>query len=395
MSGRNGFGYSSLPDRLQGIGAQQWEVHYRARELEAAGREVLVLSIGEPDFDTPSPIIEKAAEAMRAGRTKYSAVGGEPELIDALAARYSERAGRDVGTDQVIFTPGSHTALNLIAQALLEPGDELLMPEPFYAAYSPVFALTGATVVHVPLEARSGFRLSPREVKERITPRTKALVLNNPHNPTGALIPPDTVADITRVCVDNGVWVISDEVYESLVYDGVFQSPFDIDDYADGVVLASSLSKSHSMTGWRCGWAVGSRDVMARVGKINEAIMFGAQPFLQDAAAYALTEDHDSPVKMRNAYRRRAELVIGLLDESDVVRCHRPEAGIFVMADISPTGLSGADFATALLEEESVATMPGESFGPSGAGYLRISLTAEDDILREGCKRIRSFAERL
>ena len=294
----------------------------------------------------------------------------------------------------MIFTPGSHTALYLVCQALLEVGDDLLLPEPYYAAYDPVFTATGARVVHVVLRPEDQFHVQLANLEAALTPSSKALVLNNPHNPTGSVLTPQRVREVAEFCRDHGLWLISDEVYEDLVYEGTFASPFDLADCAEGVAVVSSVSKSHAMTGWRCGWAVGSAELISRGRQIAEAMMFGMQPFLQDAAAFALTEEFEECATMREDYRRRAGLVAHLFAEVDEIDCLAPQAGIFVMLDIRATGLDGLKFAGRLLDEKSVATMPGESFGPSAAGHIRVSLTAGDESLITGCERIVGFARK-
>jgi arginine:pyruvate transaminase len=357
-----------------------------------AGDEIVMLSIGEPDTRTPSRIVQTAIDALEKGRTHYSASRGEQGFLEALCAKYSTRTGRPISPEQAIFMPGSHTALYAVCHALIGPGDDVLLPEPYYTAYHPVVASTGAHIVHVQLRPEDDFRLTMTALEESVTPTSKALLINNPHNPTGAVLTQHMVEEVARFCRDHDLWLISDEVYEHLVYDGHFASPFDLDEYAEGVAVVSSVSKSHSMTGWRCGWAIGSPELITRTQLVAEAMMFGAQPFLQDAAAFALTEDFDECEMMRSDYQRRAMAVAEAFAPADRIHCYPPQAGIFVMLDVRSTGLTGVDFASRLLDEQAVATMPGESFGPTGAGHIRLSLTVSDDELRKGCDRILSFA---
>ena len=387
--------YSSLTKRLEGLGSDQWEIHNRATTRREAGDEIVMLSIGEPDTRTPSRIVQVAIGALENGRTHYSASQGEQRFLEALSAKYSARTGRPIDPDQAIFMPGSHTALYAVCHALIESGDDVLLPEPYYTAYHPVVASTGGHIVHVPLRPEDDFRLTMKALKKSVTPTSKALLINNPHNPTGAVLTQNMVEEVAGFCREHGLWLISDEVYEHLVYNGPFASPFDLDEYADEVVVVSSVSKSHSMTGWRCGWAVGSAELIARTQLVAEAMMFGAQPFLQDAAAMALTEDFEECEAMRSNYQRRASTVVETFAETERIRCYPPQAGIFVMLDVRPTGLSGVEFASRLLDEKAVATMPGESFGPTGSGHIRISLTASDDELIKGCRGILSFANTL
>lgn len=385
--------YSSRTEGLMGLGTGRWMIHHRAVDLAADGEDVVFLSLGEPQIPTPQPIVDAAVDSLRAGRTKYAIGRGEPALIDAVAARYAKRSERDINADQVTFFPGSHTALYALCQTLLDPGDEILVPEPFYAAYEGIIRGSGAEIVTVPLQPENRFHLEIDDLRGAITSTTKVLLLNNPHNPTGAVLAPARVREVAEFCAANDLWLISDEAYEHHVYDGVFASAFDLAEFTDRVIVIASLSKSHAMTGWRCGWAVGPAELIERVIAVSESMLFGSQPFLQDAAAYALAHEFEELNRMIADLSRRAQLVADRLADTSAVRCHMPEGGIFVMVDIRPTGLSGVEFATRLLDEQLVATMPGESFGPSAAGHVRLSLTASDEALETGCSRIIDLAE--
>lgn len=387
--------FSSLTDQLMGLGTGRWAVHHQAVQRARDGDEIVFLSIGEPRIATPAEIVDTAVTSLREGRTKYAIGRGEPALLEALAQLYSKRSGRPVTTDQVTFFPGSHTALYALCQALLEAGDHIMVPEPFYAAYEGIIRASRAEIMPVPLRPENRFHLEIADLEAAVTPQSRVLLLNNPNNPTGAVLPPERVKQVAEFCERHDLWLISDEAYEHHIYEGEFLSPFDLAAYADRTVIIASVSKSHAMTGWRCGWAVGSADVMEHVVSVSEAMMFGAQPFLQDATAYALTHEFAALDEMIAGYEQRARLTTALLGASDAVVCHMPEAGIFVMVDVRPTGLSGEEFAWRLLADHDVATMPGESFGASGAGHIRVSLTAADDTIRTGCARIIELAEQL
>jgi len=387
--------YSSLTDQLKGLGTERWALHSRAAARRRAGDEIVMLSIGEPQRPTPEAIVDRAVESLRAGRTKYAIGRGEPELLETIAARYSQRSGRQIASRQATFFPGSHTALYGLCQTLLEEGDDILVPEPFYASYEAIIRGSRANIVPVPLQPETGFHLEVDSLEAAITEQTRVLLLNNPHNPTGAVLSPDRVKAIAEFCRDNDLWLISDEAYEHLVYDGEFVSPFDMEDHWDHTAVIASVSKSHFMTGWRCGWAVGPEELIDRLVSISEAMMFGAQPFLQDATVFALSNHFDECDEMREDFERRALLATEVLGGSGAVRCRMPQGGIFVMVDIRATGLSGEEFAWRLLEEKDVATMPGESFGAAGGGHIRVSLTAEDAALELGCRRVLELAESL
>lgn len=387
--------FSSLTTQLMGLGTGRWAVHHRATQRRRAGDDIVMLSIGEPQIATPEAIVDVAVESLRAGRTKYAIGRGEPALLDALAERYTKRSGRAVGTDQVTFFPGSHTALYALCQTLLEAGDHILVPEPFYAAYEGIIRASRAEIVSVPLRPENRFHLEIAALEEAVTPQSRALILNNPHNPTGAVLSPQRVREVAEFCRRHDLWLISDEAYEAHLYAGEFLSPFDLAEHAERTAIIASLSKSHAMTGWRCGWAIGSSELIKSVVAVSEAMMFGAQPFLQDATAYALTHDFEQLDRMIADYARRARLVVELLERSDAVTCHMPQGGIFVMVDVRATGVTGEDFAWRLLEERDIATMPGESFGASGGGHIRVALTASDNTIRAGCDGIVELADQI
>ena len=385
--------YASIVDRVRGLGGDMWAVHTRAAARRAAGEDIILLTLGEPDFPTPPGVIDAAINAMNRGRTKYSSGRGEPNLRAAVAAKYAARTGRPVGPEDVVFLPGTQTALCLTMMTLAEAGDDVLVPEPYYATYRGVLATSGARIVPVPLSADDGFHLRPETLEAASTPNSRALLLNSPHNPTGATLTRAEIEAISEVCVELDLWVVSDEVYDGLVYSGEFASPFDLDHMVERTVVVSSLSKSHAMTGWRCGWAVGTPEFINNLLPVSESMLFGSQPFLQDAAAAALLEDFGEVHEMRASYARRAWLVVDHLADVEGVVCTMPDAGIFVMLDVRASGVDGLTFAERLLDEEGVAVMPGESFGPSAAGHVRLSVVADGPTLEEACARIRRFAK--
>jgi arginine:pyruvate transaminase len=388
--------YASITRRLEGLGTDKWAVHFAARAMVERGEEVLFLSIGEPDQRPPKAIEDEAVARLRAGRTRYSSGAGEDNVRAAVAARYRARSGREVSPSQVVFMPGTQSALCATMFALAEAGDEVIVPEPFYVTYDGIIAATGARQVNVRTRPRDRFHLMPEALEAAITERTRVLLLNSPSNPTGAVLGRDEIAAIGDVCRRHDLWIVSDEVYETLIFGNArFASPFDDPDLAERTVVVSSLSKSHAMPGYRAGWALGSEEFVYRMQPFAEALLFGCQPFIQDAAAFALSNDFAECESMRAAYERRARYIVNRLGTAPLVKVSMPEGGMFVFADIRASGLSGHDFALRLLEEEKVAVMPGESFGPAGAGHVRIGLAAEDALIAEACERIAAFSRRL
>ena len=387
--------YAAITDRLAPLGGAKWEVHIRARAMAAAGLPILSLSIGEPDVPTPAYLLARAHEAMEAGRTTYSNGRGEPDLLTALAARYSRRSGRQIGTQQIACLPGTQTALYAVMLTLVGEGDEVLVGDPMYATYEGVIASTGARMVPVPLRPEHGFRLQAADLTARITDRTRLVLLNSPHNPTGAVLTRADVQAIGAVARAHDLWILSDEVYEELIFDGgPFASPFDQAELAERSIAVSSISKSHAAPGFRSGWCVGPEAFVDRLLPVAETMLFGNQPFIADMTALAVSEPSQVARDMALRYAHRARLIHSMLD-SNLLGVHQPQAGMFTVVDVRATGLTGDAFANRLLDEAHVAVMPGESFGQGLNGWLRISLTRPDDEIAEACRRIAAFAQSL
>jgi len=388
--------YAPVTDRLHGLGSAKWAVHAKARHMKADGEEIIELTIGEPDVPTPDVLMEEANRAMRRGRTGYSNGRGEPALLDALAARYSERRGRAFGRKNVICLPGTQTSLYGVLMTLVGAGDEVIVGNPMYATYEGLIAATGAVAVPVTLRPERGFRMDARDILAAVTPRTRLIFLNSPHNPTGAILNAEDIAAIGAVARQHELWILCDEVYEDLVFaNRRFVSPLSLPELAERVVVTSSISKSHSAPGFRSGWCVGPAEFTERLLPLSETMLFGSQPFIADMTAAAISVPSPVAPGMCERFERRADLIAAHLHGAEGLRVHRPDAGMFALVDVRATGLSGEAFALSLLEREKVAVMPGESFGSALAGWLRLALTQPDDRIAEACARIASHARRL
>jgi arginine:pyruvate transaminase len=385
--------YAPVTDRLANLGGAKWAVHNAARTMQAAGKPVIELTIGEPDVPTPATLVDAAVQAMHMGRTGYSNGRGEAGLVAALAARYTLRRGRIITPDQVMCFPGTQTTLYAILGTLVGPGDEVLVGDPMYATYEGLMRATGATMVPVPLRAEAGFRMQAADVAARITPRSRVLFLNTPHNPTGAVLRADDLATLGQLAMQHDLWIVCDEVYEEMVFDGTtFASPLADPALASRVVIASSISKSHAAPGFRSGWCVGPAAFCDRALPLSETMLFGNQPFIADMTMLAVSAPSPVAAAMCMRFARRAALIHTALDGVANLRAHRPEAGMFALVDVRSTGLSGEAFAMGLLSAKGVAVMPGESFGATLAGWVRLSLTVSDDRIQDACTRIADYA---
>ncbi|MDQ0318913.1 arginine:pyruvate transaminase [Pararhizobium capsulatum DSM 1112] len=386
--------YSSITERLADLGSGKWALHIRARQLKASGADIIELTIGEPDLPPDAALLAEAQRAMNAGRYRYSNGRGEPPVVAALAARYARRRA-DVTAENVLCFPGTQTALFAVMLGLTEAGDGVLVGDPLYATYEGVIRSTGAHQVIVPLRAEHGFHMQAADLEKAITPDCRVLLLNTPHNPTGAVLTKEDIAAIGEVCRKHDLWIVCDEVYEELIFDGVFASPFDMPELAERTIVVSSISKSHAAPGFRSGWAIGPAEFANRLLPVSETMLFGVQPFIADMTAYALTHEIGTSAAMRVSYRSRAARIVAALEDAPGVMALPPEAGMFILLDVSATGMSGEAFAWKLLEEEGVAVMPGSSFGEEAASYVRVSLTVPEQAIDEACNRITRLAVRL
>ena len=387
---------ASITNRLAKLGSDKWRVHFEGRQRAAKGDKLIFLSIGEPDMPPPMAIFDVLEKSLRAGGTYYSPGDGERSILEALSRHYTKLMGREITSDQFIYLPGTQTALSVSLHCTVETGDEVLLLDPYYATYEAVVNAPGAVPVPVPLDPERGFHPNLHAIESAVTDKTRAILLNSPSNPTGAVFTAGEIDGICEIAKQHDLWIISDEVYATIVHgDCKFVSPFMRKDMEERTIVVSSISKSHALPGFRAGWMVASPDVKRRALSVAETFLFGQQPFLQHAAAYALDTEFPEVRAMKNAYWRRGQALVETLSSSNRVRTHMPEGGMFVMVDIRPTGLSGTDFALRLLAEEDVVTMPGESFGKTGSGHLRVALTVDEATLREAGRRILSLANRI
>ncbi|MEK1843981.1 MAG: aminotransferase class I/II-fold pyridoxal phosphate-dependent enzyme [Pseudomonas sp.] len=387
--------YSALTQRIDGDGAAAWKIHDRALELREQGVDVLLLSIGDPDFDTPLPIIHAAIDSLLAGDTHYSDVRGTRALRSSIASRHQRRSGQLVDADHVIVLPGAQCAVYSVAQCLLDPGDEVIVAEPMYVTYEGVFGACGASVVPVAVRPENGFRVEPADVAALITSKTRVILLNSPNNPSGASLSLKSWKALAALCVQHDLWLISDEVYSDLLFEGEHISPASLPGMAERTATINSLSKSHAMTGWRVGWMIGPKPLAEHLMHLSLCMLFGLPDFVQNAAQVALDKDLPEVALMREEYRQRRDLVCARLSGCPGIRPIKPDGGMFVMVDVRQTGLGAQDFAERLLEGYGVSVLAGEAFGPSAAGHIRIGLVVDQARLADACQRIASCAAQL
>lgn len=386
---------ASRVNRIVSKGAPAWGVHTQGRQMKEAGDDIILLTIGDPDFDTPEAVVDAAVASLRCGRTHYTPLLGEESLRSAIAQHHGDVTGQTVQPENVIVVAGAQCGLYAAAMCTLEPGDQVVVLDPTYSTYPYVFGAAGAEAVFVSLRPERNFQVDPDDVAAAITERTKAILLNTPHNPTGAMVHRCEMEALTHLCQDHDLWMITDEVYATISFGQPHISACAFPAMAERTITVSSLSKSHAMTGWRMGWAVAPKEIVAHMGNLFAGMLFGLPPFIQDAATQALTANRSNMDVMRNRYKARRDLVFEHLQDSPKISCHLPEGGMYMMIDIRQTGMAAIDFGYQLLAQEKVALLPGDAFGSGGTGHVRLSLTEPEIRLAEACKRIARFAQGL
>lgn len=387
--------FSSLVGRLDAPGGAAWDIHTAARQAEARGEDVILLSVGDPDFATPEPIVERAITALRAGDTHYTAIPGKAALRTAIAQLLERRTGVATRSENVMVVAGAQNGLFATALALCETGDEVLVIEPMYLTYEATIAASGATLVRIPASAEDGFRPRVADLEAAVTTRTRAIFMANPNNPTGTVMTEAELRKVAVVARRYDLWVVVDEVYDSLVFEGCHLGFRALPGMAERTIAIGSLSKSHAMTGWRVGWLVGPRALVDHVERLALNMLYGLPGFIQEAALTAL-EDYDSTTEtMRTIYRRRLALVSSCLAEVPGLEVLRPEAGMFCLVDVRGTGLSSYDFAWGLFRRTGVSLLDAAAFGPATQGFVRLAFAASEERLAEACDRMIGYARGL
>ena len=387
--------FSSLTDRVKGGAADAWDLHYEAKQAKGRGEDVIVLSVGDPDFATPKPVIERAAKAMHDGDTHYTSILGHSELREAIAERHRRMSGQQIDVDQVISTSGAQNALFACSMCLLDAGDEAIVLQPMYVTYEASIQAPGATLVPVVLDAESGFRLNRDLLLDAITERTRAIFYASPSNPTGVALNQEELELIAEVARRHDLWVVADEVYADFVFDNEFHHIASQPGMSERVITIGSLSKSYAMSGWRVGWAIASPQMIANMEKLALCMLYGLPGFIQQAGAEALNHCAADLQTMREEYRRRRDILFEAFSAIPGLEPLLPEAGMFMMVNVLGSGYSAADFTRALYRATGVSVLDATAFGASAEGYVRISYTVSEVELREACHRIKSFMEML
>lgn len=389
MSGTVQPRFAQMVERVRPDGTDPWVLHWEARQAEAAGKDVIVLSVGDPDLDTPPPVVDAAIRSMRAGDTHYTETCGKPALRTAIAARHVDRTGQAVTADNVIVLGGTQNSLFVASLFLAGPGDEVIALDPMYATYPATIRASGARLVPVPTPAARDFHTDLAAIEAAITPRTRAIFVATPNNPSGVVLSDSEVDGLAEIARRRGVWLVSDEVYAGIADGG--RVPSLGARLPDQVLTVASLSKTHAMTGWRCGWLVGPKDFVDHAHDLAQCMLYGLPGFVQEAAVTALGIAEQSEAAMREYCSRRREILYSGLKDVPGLRAIRPQAGMFMLLDVSGTGLSGEQFVPQLYRAEGVSVLDGSVFGHETRNCVRVSFAVEESALHEAARRIRRF----
>jgi len=387
--------YSSLVERIAGESAEVWDIHNEARKRFKNGDNVIMLSIGEEsDKTTPASVQQEAIASIQRGRHHYSQVVGEDLLRKAIAKRHQQRTGQQVNLENVCIFAGAQNALFSVCLCLLEQGEEVIVPELYYATYPATVTAGGANFVAIPTNAEMGFQPDPQSIAKAITQKTRAVLLNSPNNPTGAVYSPETLGKILELCRAQQIWVISDEVYSEIAPEG-FTPITSLPGSHKQTVTISSLSKSHRMTGWRCGWMIGPEKLTQHLTNLNMCMTYGLPPFIQDAAVTALEKELDTAKQVKKRLDTNRMILRDELESMEGTKLFAQGAGMFAILDTKPLGLSSRKFCWKLLDQQGVSVLPCDGFGLSGRGLVRISLCESESTTREAVRRIQSFVKSL
>ena len=385
--------FAALVEWVKPQGTDPWVLHWEARQAAAAGKDVIVLSAGDPDLDTPAPVIDKAIESMRGGDTHYTETAGRPALRAAIATRHAARTGQPVTADNVVVLGGTQNGLFVASLCLAGPGDEVIALDPMYATYPASIKVSGAKLVPVATPAAREFHTDLQAVEAAVTPQTRAIFVATPNNPSGVVLTEAEVDGLADIARRHGLWLVSDEVYAGIADDG--RVPSLGARLPERTLTVASLSKTHAMTGWRTGWIVGPVDFINHAYDLAQCMLYGLPGFVQEAAVTALAMAEECEGTVREYCRLRREILFNGLQSIARIRPCWPQAGMFMLIDIRETGLSGEEFVHRLYRAEGVSLLDGAAFGAGAQGFVRACFATDEAVLHEATRRIRRFCETL
>lgn len=387
--------FSRASDRMAVDTSTVWGVHDSACALQAAGEDIILFSIGDPDLPTLDFIVDHAIDSLKAGRTHYSPGAGEKELRQAIADIETGASGKITSIDQIVVHPGGTNAIYTTLSCLLNEEDDIVIPAPMYVGYQGLLGALGANVVHVPLDTANNFALDVEAVKKAFTANTRVLFINTPGNPCGNIVSEAQLRELAAFCLERDAWIVCDEVYSMITFGQRHVSLLNAADTLENVIVIDALSKSHAMTGWRMGWTVSSESTAKRILDFGSGTIFGCCQFVQDAAAFALNNDEEYTRSIADEYRVRRDYALERISRIPGLSANVPDAGMFVMMNVGQVQSDGLQFATGLLEHSGVSVLPGAAFGEIVRHFVRLSLTHPVHVMSKAFDRIERYVASL
>lgn len=380
---------SSIANEIDG--QPMFQTLNKVQELERSGKDILHFELGEPDFDTPSNIVDVACESIRNGDTHYANSSGLHEFKQVIQNTTLNTRKFKPDLDQILITPGANSIIYFAIKCIVNPGEEVIVPNPGFPTYFSAIKSCGAKAVNVPLYEKNNFRLNPKDLEKVITKNTRLIIINSPSNPTGAMMHPDEIRDVYKIAEKYNLFLLSDEIYARLVFNDEykFSSPSHFDHCKERTIIINGFSKSFAMTGWRLGVAMSPSFLIKKMSLLLETIVSCVPPFIQKAGIEAITGDQSSILFMKQEYEKRKNILVQELNSIDDISCIMPSGAIYVFANISKTNMTSLQFADFCLHEAGVALLPGDSFGIYGKNYVRLCYVNSIDNIKLAIKRIK------
>lgn len=385
---------AKFAENLQG--QPMFKVLEKVQELQREGKDIIHFEIGDPDFNTPENIQEAACEAIRSGKTHYAPSAGIYELREASCQTTLKSRGFLPTPEQILVAPGANILIYYAVRCLVNPGDEVVVPDPGFPTYYSVIESCGAVAVRVPLKEENSFRMKPADIRNAMSSKTRLIILNSPQNPTGSLMTPEEINEIAQIAEEFDVYLYSDEIYSRMIFDAEkkFSSPALLDQCKKRTIVANGLSKAFAMTGWRIGIAIGPEDVIAKMALLLQTTSSCVPPFIQYAALEAINGDQTEVKRMMQEYKERRDILIDGLNDIEGISCVKPDGAIYAFPNITKTGMSSQEFVDFVLDEAGVALLPGTNFGQYGEGYVRMCYVNSKENIIKGLDRIKQSLEK-
>jgi len=383
-------------ERMKRLGTETaFEVLARARQLEAEGRDMVHLEIGEPDFDTPRYICDAAIQAINDGYTHYNPAAGYPEIRKIISEEISKTRGIKTTPEQVVITPGGKPVMFYAMFALVDAGDEVIYPNPGFPIYESLINFVNARAVPIPLREENDFRLDVKELKSLVTPKTKLMIINSPQNPTGGVLTHDDLKEIARIAVENDIWILADEIYSRIIYSDKFESLTQFPGVQERTIILDGMSKTYAMTGWRLGYGVMNETLAAALTRLQTNCASCTSAFSQIAMGAAISGPQDDSDKMVAEFKKRRDVIVDGLNQIEGISCKKPLGAFYVFPNVKAFGKTSKELEELLLEEYGVAALAGTSFGKYGEGYLRFSYANSVENIRKAITRVADMAGKI